>query len=267
MTAAARSQIKVAGRPLELLDLPGRSDRAPLILLHEGLGSVGLWRGFPTLLHEVTARRLIAFSRFGHGRSAPPPTSRTPNFFHEEALEVLPRLLAELDVSQPVLIGHSDGASIALIHAAHRSVSGLVLLAPHVFVEEICLRAIRATRESYLRGDLRELLARHHDNPDAAFWGWCDVWLDPAFADWNLESEAARLAAPTLLIQGAEDPYGSLDQLARIEARARGYVERLVLEGGHNPHLDHDRQVTDAIKTFLARLPARDPDLTAPRNE
>ena len=244
--------VEVGGRPIEVRDLPGTSDGAPLVLLHEGLGSVGLWREFPAQLQAATGRRLIVFSRHGHGRSAPPPRPRTPAFFHEEALDVLPELLSALRVSEPVLVGHSDGASIALIHAAHHPVSGLVLLAPHVFVEEICVTAIRGTRQTFVEGELRARMARHHDDPDAAFWGWCDVWLDPAFPEWSLEKEAAMLQVPTLLIQGAEDPYGTLAQLDRIEARARGPVSRLVLDGGHSPHLEHGPQVAEAVAAFLA---------------
>ena len=244
--------VKIGGRPIEVVDHPGTAPSSPLVLLHEGLGSVGLWREFPAQLQAATGRRLIAFSRHGHGRSAPPPRPRTPAFFHEEALEVLPELLAALDVSDPVLVGHSDGASIALIHAAHHPVSALVLLAPHVFVEEICVTAIRGTRETFVGGELRERMARHHDDPDAAFWGWCDVWLDPAFPDWNLEEEAAMVQAPTLLIQGAEDPYGTLAQLDRIQARARGPVQRLVLPGGHSPHLEHGPRAAEAVAAFLA---------------
>lgn len=251
MSGSGTTQIRIGGLPLELLDLPGAEPAAPLVLLHEGLGSVGRWRGFPAQLHEATGRRLIAFSRYGHGRSAPPPAPRTPAFFHEEALEVLPELLAALGAADPVLVGHSDGASIALIHAAHHPVSGLVLLAPHVMVEEVTVREIRATREAYRSGALRERLARYHEDPDAAFWGWCDVWLDPAFRAWNLEDEAGRVTAPILLVQGADDPYGSLDQISRIEARAGGPVQRLVLAGGHSPHLEHGQPVTEAIVEFL----------------
>ena len=252
MTTAA---VQVGGRAIEVLEIPPRppsSDDAPLVLLHEGLGSVGLWREFPAELQAATGRRVIAFSRYGHGRSAPPPRPRTPAFFHEEALEVLPELLAALNVSDPVLVGHSDGASIGLIHAAHHPVDALVLLAPHVFVEDICVTAIRGTRETFVAGELRERMARHHDDPDAAFWGWCDVWLDPAFVEWNLEEEAALVQAPTLLIQGARDPYGTLAQLHRIEARARGPVQRLVLDGGHSPHLEHGPEVAEAVAAFLA---------------
>jgi pimeloyl-ACP methyl ester carboxylesterase len=253
--------VEIGGRAVEILDLPAGdgADRAPLVLLHEGLGSVGLWRAFPAALQAATGRRLIAFSRFGHGRSAPPARPRTPAFFHEEALEVLPELLAALDVSAPVLVGHSDGASIALIHAAQHPVSAAVLLAPHVFVEEMCVSAIRETREAFVSGGLRERMSRHHDDPDAAFWGWCDVWLDPAFATWSLEEEASRLTAPLLLIQGAEDPYGSLAQLERIEAGARGPVQRVVLGGGHSPHLEHGPEVADCAATFLQNLERQAP--------
>jgi pimeloyl-ACP methyl ester carboxylesterase len=245
------SRIDVGELAVEVLDLPAPGELAPLVLLHEGLGSVGLWRGFPAALHRATHRRLIAFSRYGHGRSAPPMRPRTIAFFFEEALEVLPELLAALAIDAPVLVGHSDGASIALIHGAHRPVAGLVLLAPHVFVEEITVAEIRETRVAYLGGGLRERMARHHDDPDAAFWGWCDVWLDPAFLEWNLEAEAARVTAPALLIQGADDPYGSLEQLDRIEARIRSPVARVVVPGGHSPHLEHEAEVVRAIQRFV----------------
>jgi len=259
MSDTATRQISVDGVPVELLDLPGDPDRPALVLLHEGLGSVGLWREFPAALHRDTGRRLIAFSRYGHGRSAPPPRRRTPAFFHHEALEVLPELLDKLDASAPVLVGHSDGASIALIHAAHRRVSALVLLAPHVIVEEVTVNEIRQTRDAYTAGGLRERMGVHHDDPDAAFWGWCDVWLDPEFGRWSLEREAGLISAPTLLIQGAEDPYGSLRQLELIEARSHAPTQRLVVSGGHSPHLEHEQRVVRAIASFLAQLPAAAP--------
>ena len=244
----------VDGLHVEVADLAGDADRRALVLLHEGLGSVGLWRGFPQAVHEATGRRVIAFSRFGHGRSDPPRAPRTPAFFHEEAHDVLPALLAQLDAPAPLLVGHSDGASIALVHAARRAVSGLVLLAPHVFLEESMVPPIHDTLHEFQEGGLRDRLARHHDDPDAAFHGWCDVWLDPAMRAWSLEPDAAAVSAPTLLIQGADDEYASLEQLDRIEARVRGPVRRLVVPGGHSPHLEQADAVVEAVAAFAAPL-------------
>jgi pimeloyl-ACP methyl ester carboxylesterase len=250
--------IAIGARPLEVLDLAGPADRSPLVLLHEGLGSVGLWRDFPAALRTATGSRVIAYSRHGHGQSAAPAGPPTARGFHHEALDVLPELLDKLDASDPVLVGHSDGASISLIHAAHRPVAGLVLIAPHVFVEQLTVDAIRNAREAYLGGELRERMARHHRDPDVAFWKWCDMWLDPEFREWSIEEEAGRITAPTLLIQGAEDAYGSLDQLARIEARVRGPVRRKVLPGGHSPHLEHQAAVVDAIASFTLGIAGLD---------
>jgi pimeloyl-ACP methyl ester carboxylesterase len=245
------SRLTVGGRRIEVLELAGRDDRPALVLLHEGLGSARLWRGFPGRLQAATGRRVLAFSRYGHGRSEPPPTRRTPAFFHEEALDVLPEVLSRLGAETPVLVGHSDGGSIALIHAGRHPVSALVLMAPHVVVEEVTVDAIRETRRRYLEDDLRERMARHHDDVDAAFWGWCDVWLDPGFRAWSLEPDAELLSAPTLLIQGLDDPYGTLDQLDRIERHVRGPVQRLVVRGGHSPHLEAPDEVVPAIAGFI----------------
>jgi pimeloyl-ACP methyl ester carboxylesterase len=247
-------RVTVLGRSIEAVELDGDAQRRPVVLLHEGLGSAALWRGFPNALQAATGRRVIAFSRFGHGRSSPPPRPRTPRFFHEEALDVLPAVLDQLAATEPLLVGHSDGGSIALIHAGHHPVAGVALLAPHVVVEDVTVEAIRGTRDTYVEGDLRERMARHHNDPDAAFWGWCDVWLDPAFRSWTLESDAERVHAPLLLIQGSDDPYGTLDQLDRIQARVRGPVQRLVVHGGHSPHLEHGEQVVEAIAAFAAAL-------------
>ncbi len=183
----------------------------------------------------------------------PPP--RTPEFFHEEALDVLPELLAQLRAADPILVGHSDGGSIALIHAGHRPVTGLVTLAAHAFVEDVSLAAIAQARRAFTEGDLRERLARHHRDPNAAFHGWCDVWLDPEFATWQLDADLAAISAPTLVIQGRDDAYGTLAQVDRIAGAVRGPVTRLVLAGGHTPHLEHPAAVIAAITAFAAPLP------------
>ncbi len=218
-----------------MLEIPGATGHTPLLLLHEGLGSVGLWRGFPERLAAATGRRTVAFSRWGHGQSDPPPKRRTPSFMHEEALEVLPELLAELGMPAPVLVGHSDGASIALIYAAHHPVEALVAIAPHVFVENICLTEIRRARDVYRHGGLRERMARHHRDPDAAFFGWNDVWLDPDFPQWDITQHLEVITCPLLLIQGERDQYGTMAQLDAIERRADGPVRRVHLDCQHSP--------------------------------
>ena len=251
--------VTVPGGRVEVLDLPGDENRAPLLFLHEGLGSVGLWRGYPARIAAATGRRVVAYSRFGHGSSDPPPARPDTRFLHEEASFVLPALRGMLGLTAPVLIGHSDGASIALLHtlscAALRPVTGLVLLAPRVFVEEAGLRAIAVTRELFELSDLRARLAKHHDDPDTAFHGWNDVWLDPTFRSWDLRPELAGITCPILAIQGTADRYGTTAHVEAIRSEVTGPVEVLLLDGGHSPHLDHPDTVTTAITTFLATLP------------
>ncbi len=243
--------ITLAGGALEVLDLPGDPAKPPLVLLHEGLGSVGLWRGFPERLAEATGRRTVAFSRYGHGQSDSPPKPRTPAFMHEEALEVLPDLLTERGLEDPVLVGHSDGASIALIYAAHHPVHAVVAIAPHVFVETMCLDEIRRARRAYLETDLRERMARHHRDPDAAFLGWNDVWLDPAFPSWSITDELERISCPLLLIQGERDQYGTMAQLDAIERLATGPVRRVELDCEHSPPTELPDETTQAIARFV----------------
>ena len=173
---------------------------------------------------------------------------------HEEALEVLPEALAAAGIERPVLVGHSDGASIGLIHAARHPTAGLALLAPHVFVEEVTIAAIRDARKAFDDGDLRERMARHHEDPAAAFNGWCDVWLDPHFRSWNLEEFLPDIDVPVLLIQGADDEYGTLAQIDAVERGVSGPVERLVVSGGHSPHLEHPDEVPAAIARFIGSL-------------
>jgi pimeloyl-ACP methyl ester carboxylesterase len=243
--------ISLPAGSLELLDLPGDPGAPAIVLLHEGLGSVGLWREFPYDLQAATGFRVIAFSRYGHGQSDPPPRPRTPDFMHEEALDVLPALLARLEIDTPVLVGHSDGASIALIHAAHHRVQSVVAIAPHVFVEELCLAEIRKARGNYQAGELKQRMVRHHRDPDAAFYGWNNVWLHPDFPGWDIRPGIGDIDRPLLLIQGKRDQYGTLAQLDEIERNASVPVERAHLDCGHAPHLERPAETLESIRRFV----------------
>jgi pimeloyl-ACP methyl ester carboxylesterase len=246
------SQIDVAGRRIELLEIPGEDP--PLVLLHEGLGSVGLWRDFPQRLAAATRGRVVAFSRFGHGDSDPPPQRRTPSFMHEEALEVLPQVLSAVGARDPILVGHSDGASIALIYASEHHPKAVVAIAPHVFVEEICLTEIRAAKSAYETTGLRQRMAQHHRDPDQAFYGWNDVWLHPEFPKWDLRSELSAITCPLLLIQGERDQYGTLAQLDEIEHRVSAPVDRVHLDCQHSPPTERPTETVAAIAEWLTAL-------------
>jgi pimeloyl-ACP methyl ester carboxylesterase len=243
---------------LEYRIILGHANRTPLVFLHEGLGSAGLWRDFPDKLARRTGAPALVYSRSGYGRSSPLAGRRTARFMHDEALDILPRLLAKVGIARPLLIGHSDGASIALINAAAHpdQVGGLVLMAPHVFVEGRTLAAIARIAETYEASELRARLAQHHDHVDDAFHGWADIWLSPTFTSWSLGAEVARLAVPTLLIQSDDDPYGTLAQLDAFEVARQARVGRLVLpDCGHSPHRDQEAAVLGAMAVFYTTLP------------
>lgn len=247
--------VDVSGYRLEHLEIAARAKGRPdLLLLHEGLGSVSMWRDFPQRLAERTGARVVAYSRAGFGRSSARDAPFTERFMHEEALEVLPALRETLGIRQPVLVGHSTGASIALIHASAAPVAGMVAMAPFAFVEDSNLEAIRAARSRY--ADIRDRLARHHDDVDAVFYGWSDLWLDPAFRGWNLDVELRRIRAPILAILGERDEYCTPAQLERIVERARNArVETLRLPmSGHAPHRDEPEVVLDAVQRFIETL-------------
>ncbi|MDX2155062.1 MAG: alpha/beta hydrolase [Hyphomicrobiaceae bacterium] len=247
----------VDGVRLETRLIPGRAGKPWLVLLHEGLGSVSLWRDFPDKLARHTGLATLLYSRRGYGRSEPLDGPRKPDFMHREALDALPRLLDAHGIGRAVLVGHSDGASIALIMAAHRPerVAGAVLMAPHVMVEPISQQSIARIVETYETTDLRSRLARHHANVDDAFLGWSRIWLDPRFRTWSLGPECQRLVVPALLIQGEDDEYGTLAQLDAIEALAPVKPQRLVLPGcGHAPWREKEAEVLAAIAPFVAHL-------------
>ncbi|WP_374673446.1 alpha/beta fold hydrolase [Ideonella sp.] len=237
-----------------------RHDRPLMVFLHEGLGSVSLWRDFPQRLVDALGWRGLLYSRPGYGRSTPraPGERWAPNFMHRQAHEVLPALLAALQVDTvaepPWLFGHSDGGSIALLHAARfpGRVAGLVVLAPHILVEDVSMRSIAQAREAYRAGPLRERLARHHDDPDSAFWGWNDIWLDPAFRGWSITGELASIRCPVLAVQGRDDEYGSLEQVQGIARQVPGTEVLELPDCGHSPHRDQPGRLTDAVRHFLA---------------
>jgi pimeloyl-ACP methyl ester carboxylesterase len=228
------------------------------VFLHEGLGSVSTWREFPRQLAEATGCGALVYSRAGYGGSDPVPLPRPLRFMHDEA-QVLSEVLDAASVRDGVLIGHSDGASIALIHAgsgpgAH--VRGLALEAPHVFVEDVTVRSIEKAAESYRVGDLRRALERHHGaNVDVAFWGWNGAWLDPDFRSWDLQEFLPGIRVPVLLVQGEQDAYGTLRQLDAIDSGCAGPVRRLVLpDCGHAPHRDQPERTLAAMAAFVREV-------------
>ncbi len=258
----ANLRVSLDGAELEVFTIPPARSACPtLVFLHEGLGSAALWRDFPRVLASSSGFGAVVYSRRGNGFSSPLARPRNARYMHDEALVVLPALLAELEIDQAVLVGHSDGASIALIYAAEHpdAVRGLVLEAPHLFVEELSLHSIAAVREAYDRGDLRARMAPYHADVDRTFYGWNDVWLSPEFREWNVESYAARLRAPVLALQGLEDEYGTPAQLESIARRAPAPVDRIALARcGHAPHRERRMLVEAAVAAWLgekARTP------------
>jgi pimeloyl-ACP methyl ester carboxylesterase len=253
------TEMIVAGVRLEVARYGEPSAGRPtLVFLHEGLGSVSLWRDFPRRVATATGCPALAYSRQGYGRSDPVPLPRPLSSMHDEARGALPALLAAAGIEDAILIGHSDGASIAIIYAGGNGAKlrGLVLEAPHVFVEQVCVDSIAKVHEGYRASGLRERLARHHGaNVDCAFYGWADSWLDPAFRNWNLEEFLPGIRVPILVIQGEDDEYGTLAQVERVCAQVAGPVERLVLpKCGHAPHRDQREAALAAIVGFVRRL-------------
>jgi pimeloyl-ACP methyl ester carboxylesterase len=257
-----RERLSVAGRDLDALMVPAASKDAPvLVFLHEGLGSIDLWRGFPQAIASRTGFGALVYSRYGNGFSEPLRERRAVSYMHDEARVALPELLERLRIDRPFLIGHSDGASIAWIYAATypQAVRGLVLEAPHVFVEELSVRNIGAIGAAYDTGGLRERMRKHHADADATFRGWNDIWLDPGFRSWSLSELLPAVEAPALVIQGANDEYGTLEQLRTLAARMpASRLDELVLSGcGPSPHRDRGPLVEAAASAWLVEASSR----------
>ena len=231
------------------------SGRSALLLLHEGLGSAGLWRDFPASLAALSGREVLVYSRPGYGYSGPCTLPRPLDYMEREA-HSLPALVTQLGLKDYVLLGHSDGASIAALAAANqpKGLRGLILMAPHFFVEDISIRAIRGAQHAYETGDLRNRLARHHADPDMAFRGWNNAWLDPGFRSWDITKTIESWEIPVLALQGNDDPYGTSAQVNVIGERARDADVHLLPDCGHAPHLESRDRSLELISTFLDRI-------------
>ena len=255
--------IQLKQTALEVVQIPATqagAHLAPLVFLHEGLGSVAMWQtreGFwPETVCQATGRAGVVFSRTGYGQSQRIQDVRganrlPPDYMHHQAWEVLPELLQRLGIAQPVLLGHSDGGTIALLFAARFATTACIVMAPHVMVEAVSISAIQAAREAFLHDHLRERLARFHADVDGAFWQWNDVWLSPAFQSFDIRAICQDIACPVLALQGVDDAYGTLRQIQEIEPR-HGQIERhAIAQCGHSPHRDQAQQVLAHLQRFL----------------
>ena len=257
--AGAPGEVSACGERLEAVGHGPPPDRAPtIVMLHEGLGCVGLWRDFPQKLAAATGLGVFAYSRAGYGGSDPVDLPRPLDYMSREACFSLPAVLDAIDFKRGILLGHSDGASIAAIYAGEQAdgrIKGLVLMAPHLFAEAMGLASIAEARHAYETGDLRAKLAKYHAHVDCAFRGWNDAWLDPGFKAWNIEDSVTRWRVPALVIQGAHDQYGTLRQVRAIEARSPAPVRTLILEAcRHAPQFDQPQATLDAIVRFCAGI-------------
>jgi pimeloyl-ACP methyl ester carboxylesterase len=254
-SSGVSGEVTVDGKRLETLSFASRgTDRPTIVMLHEGLGSVAMWKDFPQRVADRTGCGVLVYSRYGYGGSDPLEEKRTVEYMHHEAEVVLPLLLQEVGIEHPVLLGHSDGGSIALIYAAAHpdSPRGLILEAPHVFVEDLSVESIAKAKTLYQTTDLPNKLGRYHQEVDATFWGWNDIWLDPRFRSWNIESILDRIRCPVLVIQGREDEYGTIRQMEAIQRRIPSAQLRLLPGCGHSPHRDQPEATLDCIEQFMA---------------
>ena len=258
----------VSGVQLEVAIVGPVSPSTPaLVFLHEGLGSVSLWRDWPAELCSQLQMPGLVYSRQGYGQSDATANVRNnskvlngvrqgrlqADYMHHEALAVLPRLLQGLGIQNPILIGHSDGGTIALIYASHHPVAACVVMAPHVMVEDISVNAIAQARDAFLQGSLRERIAKFHADVDGAFWQWNDVWLSSEFRNFDIRKEIEGITAPLLAIQGEEDAYGTMAQIDDIALHVPHAEQVKLASCGHSPHRDQPAQVHSAIAQFLSK--------------
>ena len=227
-----------------------------IVMLHEGLGALSLWRDLPRKLSNLINCSVFVYSRHGYGQSDFINSKFNAKYMHKEALNILPKILNHFDISNPILYGHSDGASIALIHAssADTGIMGLILEAPHVFVEEISLNGLKDAKKAFEQGGLKAGLAKHHREPEMIFRCWNNIWLSPEFLTWNIVSCLSNIQCPALLIQGETDAYGTLSQLDTIEKNVSGICKKKILPNtGHSPHRENPRLVLRSIQQFISK--------------
>ena len=252
--------LTVAGKRLETIWIgPPPGDAPTLVFLHEGLGCAAMWRDYPHRLAEATGCGALVYSRLGYGYSDACALPRSTHYMHAEGLNILPELIETAGIQDCILIGHSDGGSIAIIFAggtAAVSLRGVITEAAHVFCEDISVRSIAMARESFLNGDLRSKLEKYHGaNTDCAFWGWNGAWLHPDFMDWNLEAYLPEIRVPLLAIQGEKDEYGTVAQIEAIGRQAGGGAQTILLSGcGHTPHKDRPQATLEAMSRFIRSI-------------
>ncbi|MFT5134011.1 MAG: pimeloyl-ACP methyl ester carboxylesterase [Gammaproteobacteria bacterium] len=233
------------------------TDSPTLVFLHEGLGSVAMWKDFPEQLAEVTGFNAFIYSRQSYGKSSPLPLPREVNYSREEAVDVLPKVMEAANILKPVFIGHSDGGSIALIYAGtgmQPVAAGLIVMAPHVFNESVSTSGIQLAKQAYEQGELRSRLSAYHNDVDNAFWRWNNIWLDKDFQYWNIEEFLPGISAPVLHIQGKNDEYGTEAQALAIQTQCGGIVEVLMLaDCGHSPFRDQTQATLNGISNFITK--------------
>ena len=251
--------LSVDGKNLEYACWGLSPSEAPtLVMLHEGLGCVALWRDFPEQLAAATGFGVFVYSRAGYGQSSTAELPRPIDYMTREAIDILPQVLRHIGFQRGVLLGHSDGASIAAIYAGSIEdyrIRGLILIAPHFFTEEMGLEEIANAKTIYETTDMKSRMAKYHRDPDNAFRGWNDAWLNPEFEDWNVSEVIDYLRIPVLAVQGVNDPYGTLAQIEEIEQRIYSPVDTETIEEcGHAPHLEFPERTIAAVSEFCARL-------------
>ncbi len=234
------------------------SNKLSLVLLHEGLGSVSMWKNVPEKIYDNTGYNVVIYSRAGYGKSSTVKLPRPLDYMSIEAKKYLPEVLNQLHLKKYILIGHSDGGTIAALNSSlnlSNDLKGVILVAPHFFIEKFNIESIKEIRNKYKKHGLREKLSRYHDNVDNAFYGWCDTWLNPKFHSWDITNEIQNIKKPVFAIQGNADPYGSVKQIEVLEKKLYVNLSKLILDNcGHNPFFERTEESIKSIKSFINEI-------------